>query len=210
MKNKIQIFGQRCSGTNYLEQLLLTNFSDVEISHQYGSKHVWNARLQNEIKKHEQVNIIIIVRNPYNWIRSIYKQPHHCPQLLGISFFQFITREWIAYDKAGWNSLDPRIRLDRLNRAPVLEKFENVIDLRNKKNMLFQSIFQDYPDRTIFVNYENIYKNIDHELTRISEKFVLKKREGTFKQYESYKKSDKKFKPKRLSRISNTLKKLNR
>lgn len=35
---KVAIYGERCSGTNYLEQLLLLNF-DVEIVWDYGWKH---------------------------------------------------------------------------------------------------------------------------------------------------------------------------
>jgi hypothetical protein len=38
MLNKVTIYGERCSGTNYLEQLLIKNF-DVEVVWTYGWKH---------------------------------------------------------------------------------------------------------------------------------------------------------------------------
>ena len=38
MISKVQIYGERCSGTNYLESLIKLNFN-VEITWLYGWKH---------------------------------------------------------------------------------------------------------------------------------------------------------------------------
>ena len=41
-KNKLKyytIYGERCSGTNYLQNLIDINFSDVKITYKYGWKH---------------------------------------------------------------------------------------------------------------------------------------------------------------------------
>ena len=35
---KVTIYGERCSGTNYLEELIVSNF-DVKITWEYGWKH---------------------------------------------------------------------------------------------------------------------------------------------------------------------------
>ena len=35
----VQIFGERCSGTNYLTSLIRKNFADVEITKAFGGKH---------------------------------------------------------------------------------------------------------------------------------------------------------------------------
>ena len=47
MIKQVTIYGERCSGTNYLEQLLLSNF-EVEITWEYGWKHFFgHADLSN-------------------------------------------------------------------------------------------------------------------------------------------------------------------
>ena len=38
MIKKFTIYGERCSGTNYLENLILVNF-DVNLTWEYGWKH---------------------------------------------------------------------------------------------------------------------------------------------------------------------------
>ena len=38
MIKKVTIYGERCSETNYLEQLLINNF-DIDITWKYGWKH---------------------------------------------------------------------------------------------------------------------------------------------------------------------------
>ena len=40
---KVTIYGERCSGTNYLEALLKLNF-DVQIVRNYGSKHFFGFK----------------------------------------------------------------------------------------------------------------------------------------------------------------------
>ena len=46
MLKKVTIYGERCSGTNYLENLLLLNF-DIEIVWDYGSKHFFGFNKVN-------------------------------------------------------------------------------------------------------------------------------------------------------------------
>ena len=38
MINNITIYGERCSGTNYLEQLIINNFN-CSVTYNYGWKH---------------------------------------------------------------------------------------------------------------------------------------------------------------------------
>ena len=45
---KITIYGERCSGTNYLETLLARNFHDYKLTWEYGWKHFFgHQNLQN-------------------------------------------------------------------------------------------------------------------------------------------------------------------
>ena len=67
------IFGERCSGTNYLEQLILKNF-EIDITWKYGWKHFSGF---NNYKDSDDVLFLCIVRNPFNWIDSLFKFKYH-------------------------------------------------------------------------------------------------------------------------------------
>ena len=69
------IYGERCSGTNYLEELLLLNF-DVEIVWDYGWKHFFGF---DDLTNSDDTLFIGIIRNLEDWINSLYREKHHLP-----------------------------------------------------------------------------------------------------------------------------------
>jgi hypothetical protein len=71
--NKYTIYGERNSGTNYLYQLMDKNFNST-ITWDYGWKHFFG---HNDLSNTDDTLFIAIVRNPYDWINSMYKTPHH-------------------------------------------------------------------------------------------------------------------------------------
>lgn len=72
---KVQIFGERCSGTNYLQNLLLKNF-DVSVTWECGFKHFFGF---DEDKYNDKILFICIVRNPVDWINILYIKKWHLP-----------------------------------------------------------------------------------------------------------------------------------
>jgi len=72
---KVTIYGERCSGTNYLEELLLLNF-DVETVWDYGWKHFFGF---NDLTNSDDTLFIGIIRNLEDWINSLYREKHHLP-----------------------------------------------------------------------------------------------------------------------------------
>ena len=75
---KFVILGERCSGTNFLEEAITQNF-DITYTSEYGNKHFfcWN--------KYESANedtiFIGIIRNPIYWLNSFSKELHHIPSI---------------------------------------------------------------------------------------------------------------------------------
>ena len=67
------IFGERCSGTNYLEDIMSKNF-DIELTWKYGWKHFFGW---NDLSNSDDTLFICIVRNPIDWINSLYRDKHH-------------------------------------------------------------------------------------------------------------------------------------
>jgi hypothetical protein len=81
---KVTIYGERCSGTNYLEELLRLNFN-VEIVWNFGWKHFFGT---NDLSHSDDVLFIGIIRNLEDWINSFYREQHHLPpQLKNIHSF---------------------------------------------------------------------------------------------------------------------------
>jgi hypothetical protein len=70
------IYGERCSATNYLEELISLNF-DVDINWNFGWKHFFGF---NNFNNSDNTLFIGIVRNPYDWINSLYRDQHHLPR----------------------------------------------------------------------------------------------------------------------------------
>jgi len=67
---KITILGERCSGTNYLEELVKANFN-VHLTWECGFKHWFKLR--------RNIATIAIIRNPIDWLHSLYNSPHNIP-----------------------------------------------------------------------------------------------------------------------------------
>ncbi len=107
--SKVQIFGQRSSGTNYLQALIEKNFPDFAIDFRYGWKHYpcWqNPSWKREYGPHfspyyldlvdnSSYLFIFIVRDPYDWLRSFYQHAHNVSfRVDRPSFYAFITSPW--------------------------------------------------------------------------------------------------------------------
>lgn len=75
---RFQIFGERCSGTNYLEHLLKHNFGDDCITWEFGHKHWYidHDKIKSSPSIKETV-FIAIVRNLRDWLHSFFNNPHH-------------------------------------------------------------------------------------------------------------------------------------
>ena len=69
------IYGERCSGTNYLERIMGLNF-DINITWNYGWKHFFGFQ-DNKLENSDDTLFICIVRNLPDWINSLYRTPHH-------------------------------------------------------------------------------------------------------------------------------------
>jgi hypothetical protein len=92
---QIQIFGQRCSGTNVLTKLLAANFGWETITDRYGFKHWF---VPDQILFPSDVLVCVVARHPVDWIRSLHRQPWHAhADLKAMPFSDFIRAEWHSY-----------------------------------------------------------------------------------------------------------------
>lgn len=123
MLTQVTIFGERCSGTNYLEELIVTNF-DVQIVSPYCHKHFFGF---NEYTNSEDVLCIGIIRNITDWVNSLYREKHHLPKSLTENVDTFLKNEMYSIDLHGTEIMEDR-------NIETKERYKNIFELRHIKN----------------------------------------------------------------------------
>jgi hypothetical protein len=202
--NSFQIFGERASGTNFLIQLLLKNLPNIKIVGRYGWKHFFPPA---EFPNSDRCLFVVIYRDPFDWIRSLYLQPHHVhTSLEKLNFSGFIRAEWycvfdeLANVKPGDEQYGKEMMVER--NPDNGKRFENVIKLRTAKILAFEAI-RDKVDHIEFVRYEDIKNNPAGFIDRIARKHDIASAMN-FTPVEKYKGiTDEKYVPKNYFDISN-------
>lgn len=160
------IYGERDSGTNYLETLLcgqsyhlshessafnatVINSSVVELYNDlYGHKHFFGF-CNEQIINSNNVIFIGIIRDPYDWIISLHRNKHHIPAE-NHDILSFLTNEWysVQHDKKDIKYCQEMMR-DRDFDTGL--RYKNIFAMRSKK---LRYLFETMPSLT--PNYELI------------------------------------------------------
>lgn len=199
----IQLFGERSSGTNYLEHLLRDNLISTEINWDYGWKHFF---YRGAVEQASHCLFIVIYRDPFDWLSSLHRRPHHAAdELKHKSFSEFIRKEW----RCVWNKhshtdiADPLYNTEMMfERDPESGKrFANVMRLRSAKIKNWDSL-KNKVEHTYYINYASLLENPQQHIDCIAERFNIRQ-QPMFTNVTSYKgKNEKTFKPKRYPLIS--------
>jgi len=139
---RIQVFGERCSGTNYLESLLTQNLDDITLRRDFGHKHFFHLP---GVSHADDCLFIIIYRELFDWLRSLHQQPYHAAsELRDIHFSEFIRRPWwcVWSEESGKTPTNPLYGKEMMfERNPRTGKrFRNVIRLRANKIRNWESL----------------------------------------------------------------------
>lgn len=152
----LQLFGERCSGTNYVEQLLRRNAIGLVPTDRHGWKHGFVESLECSV---DDTLFVLVFRDPFDWARSLWQKPWHAAApLREVSFSQFVRTEWQCewgrdMDLAGD---DPRIGSEMLHeRDPGTgERFANCLRLRTEKARNWLALAKE-GRRIVSVRYED-------------------------------------------------------
>ena len=134
----------------------------------------------------ESTLLVLVVRDPYDWLRSFYGKPHHASKekMLRKDFLYFMQHEWIpADDKVDyvapdhWNPYDQR-------------RFSNVLELRKYKTLNYLQIGL-LAKNFVVVKYEDVLKAPQDFISFLSRSFNLQKIDE-FQNVSTYKNEDKK------------------
>lgn len=182
MITKYTIFGERCSGTNYIYNIMQLNFNLI-FTNEYGHKHFFGF---DKYKDSDDTLFIGIVREPFSWANSFYRDKHHLRGEITKSVDKFLNTEVRSYSSPASfktfisrelgsnipNSTDKEIIADR--NAFTGEPFKNVMELRHYK---LKYLIEEMPMRVnnyILIRYEDLRDNFEETIESIRNKFSLK------------------------------------
>jgi len=170
MINKVTIYGERCSGTNYLETLIKKNF-DATITWEYGWKHFFGF---NDLSNSDDTIFICITRDICKWLNSLYREMWHLPlkyleKYRDISEEQklniFLNEEFYSIDEINNNN---EIMTDR--NIYTGERYINIFEMRHTKNKF---LIEDMPNKVknyILIRYEDLMNDFENTMTNIKDK----------------------------------------
>lgn len=131
----LQIFGERCSGTNYVAQLLRRNAWGLRPT----DRHGWKHGFCDDVKGPEDDTLfVLVVRDPFEWATSLWRTPWHAAQpLRDATFSEFVRMEW----RCEWGrdmelaADDPRIGTEMTHEhdPSTGSRFVDVLALRAAK-----------------------------------------------------------------------------
>ena len=188
--DSVKIFGERHTGTNAINLFIRENF---DLTFKYYDFLGWKHRLapkKSEWVKHDTSNtlFIFLFRNPYAWLRSMYKEPyyHHYLKINDRSFDEFLKFSIEDYENSIclWNqknesylrmstevkhSLNISIEDFRLDQEHIHSLIANAIGQNSRKLV----------ELTSYINGRGIEENksIDSslaipELTKLEKNFI--------------------------------------
>ena len=155
------IFGERCSGTNFLEQALLENFH-LKIHNHQVNKHFFG---QKELPKEDNILYIGIVRHPYTWINSFYKYPYFVNKNIRNNKYKFLNEEFWSQDGNNEITQDRNIFTKK--------RYKNIFELRNVKLEFLYNRMPLLAKNYVLIKYEDLRDDYENTLIFIKQQFNL-------------------------------------
>ena len=186
--NSIYVFGERNSGTNYVNSLVLRNCRSSNFDSLFNAKNKaafgWKHGFPTMLGTPDDVLAIAVYREPIDWLHSLHRAPWHTPaHLRECTFSQFIRSEWVSLiddEGFGIDKSDGRWGHELLaDRDPLTgDRFANAMRMRNAKNRGFASLDKRFAN-VLRVTYETVAANPQGFLNMLCYTYNLQ-REGDF------------------------------
>jgi len=199
---QLQIFGERCSGTNYVEQLLRRNVRGLQISDRYGWKHGYPGEVAGGAP---DCVFVVVHRDPFDWVRSLHQRPWHAATpLRGVGLSEFLRSPWWCQWGSDMELVegDPRLGTEMMHeRDPQTnERFANVMRLRASKYGAWHAL-QGRVAHFMMVRYEEVRAHQRVFLRDFARRFGLF-RWPWVRAVKDYKGGSERFVPKRYEPIA--------
>jgi hypothetical protein len=199
---KFAILGERCTGTNFLEESMTHNFS-LEYTATYGNKHFF---CYNNYTNSDDTLFIGIIRNPIYWLNSFSCELYHIPEINRNNLHNFLFNEFYSVEDEvdtnkpvfGKNVFNLNSKYYtyqyKLNEKDLNyitgKKYNNIFELRKVKNDFLLNVMPKKVKNFILINYEDLLFNFNEVLGNIKAQFNLTQKYSTFLKVKKYKKSE--------------------
>lgn len=196
------IYGERCSGTNYLQNIININF-DVKFTNKYGHKHFFGFQ-DEDLKNSDDTLFICIVRDPVNWMNSFFMNPHHLPikykkkMNKKEKMNEFFNKEFFSIND--WDHNYCKWDKENMHDRNIYtgKRYKNIFEMRHTK---IKWLLEDLPKKVknyIFITYEELLNNFNNTLIKIKNKGLKIKNNYFPKNTDNYKNNNnKKYIPKK-------------
>ena len=172
--NKFAMLAERNSGTHFLQFALLFNF---DIKYSQHTRHFFGHDDSKDFPEDSLDTMIYfcVVREPIEWIDSLFKRLHHIPPENKANIDAFLNNEWYSiYEKDEIKGTE--IMEDR--HIITKERYKNIFEMRKTKNEYIMNEVKKKVKHYYFVRYEDLLNDYDNTLNKIGAKFRLKRRNG--------------------------------
>ena len=198
---KFAILGERCSGTNFLEESISSNFN---ITHtiEHGNKHFFCFNKFDNVNTDDTL-FIGIIRNPIYWLNSFSKEMHHVPEINRKTLYHFLFNEFYSVsDEINTANNDSVFFMNskpytyKYNTIPedlnyvTGKKYKNIFEMRKLKNNYLINVMPTKVNNYILINYEDLLYNYEQTLSDLKMKFNLIQTTKKFEMVTKYKKSE--------------------
>jgi len=194
MIQKVKIYGERCSGTNFLMNLIHKNFDvDLLSSFEIDHKHFFGFQ---DLSSKKDTLFICIVRDPVTWINSFYRKKWHLPEELTISPYHFLNNEFYSYYDEAY---DRRETFDKtLLGKEILEdrniytkrRYRNIFEMRHIKLKWMIETLPSQVQHYLFLRYEDIIDHFEETMYMISKKGLRIRNPSVFPENHTLYKND--------------------
>ena len=183
--SKYHIYGERSSGTNFLEVSLSYNFeaydpfkemiciTDEKLKN-YGYKHWFGNFL--DLKDTDDTLFICIVRDPIKWLKSLYNKPRYISLLMVENQEKFLTNEVVSAGYFYSKTKHSNNEILTIEVDPYTGKYyNNIFELRHKK---IKWMYEDLPKLVknyILIRYEDLINDFQGTMKKIKDKGLKKK-----------------------------------
>lgn len=165
MIEEIKVFGERNSGTMYLNKLLKMNILRCNVL-PGNFKKGWKHGVVNHDQQNKNTTLFIcMVRNLEEWLISMRRRPYHIRIKQKTGLPKFLNMEINSSDK----------RLNHPTRVDPNEYGKTIFDIRYVKIESYKKLFKYCPN-VVFLNLKTLQDNPKLVITSICKIFKIKKR----------------------------------
>ena len=180
------IYGERCSGTNFLMHSIKENF-ELE----YTTKYTWKHFFGNyKFEKNDEENntlFIGIIRDPIEWIDSFYKKLHHVPLNNKKNIYTFLFNTFYSIYE------DTKTEIIEDRHIKTNDRYKNIFELRDVKNNYLINDMKSNVKNYLLIRYEDLRDNYEIVLNCLKNKFNLIQKNENYIKINNYKGSHNKL-----------------